>query len=102
MEYCSLIRSAPSITKYTTPYTSSFKNVGSTQAVEFSTVVMLTGASSCVEKFALGPRAPGPMLRYSAYVVSFVFGLLRRVSPDIYERLMIERTMLTISTSRRG
>lgn len=46
---------------------------------------MSTGAPSCAEKFARRPRAPGPMLPYSPYVVSFVFGLLSSSSVSFPE-----------------
>ena len=45
-----------------------YKNAGSIHAVDPRTVRMDTGAASLVEKLALAPSAPGPVLLYSAKV----------------------------------
>lgn len=44
------------------------RKVGSVQSVEFRTVRIDTGALSVSEKFARGPREPGPELLNSAKV----------------------------------
>ena len=45
-----------------------YKKLGSTQVVVPRTVLIETGEVNLVEKFALTPREPGPVLSYSANV----------------------------------
>ncbi|KAJ2968777.1 hypothetical protein NUW54_g13119 [Trametes sanguinea] len=60
------------------------RNAGSIQLVEFSTVLMDTGALSWVLKLARGPAAPGPVFPNSANVTwSVLRGRKARVSVSV-------------------
>ena len=57
--------------------TERYKNAGSIQLVELSTVVIETGADNFVLKLARVPEAPGPVLANSAYVTWSVLCMMK-------------------------